>query len=62
MRDYEAEKALAESPANAGEIVESGAGSDEDGAVGWLGFGHFFLGLGEAGFEFVRLDGADFVA
>ena len=62
MGNEQGEEAFAESPADAGEVVERGALREKEGGVGRLGLGHFFLGLGEAGFEFVRLDGADFVA
>ena len=58
----ESEEALAKSPANAGEVVERGAGAEEDGVEFGIELGHPFLRMEQAAVKFVGSDGVDAVA
>jgi len=61
-RDDEGEKTLAETPANAGEIVEGGAGAEKNGVEIRVESGHDFLSVNEPSVKFLRRDGVNALA
>lgn len=61
-RNDKCKEAFARSPADAGEIVERGAGPEEDGVKFCIELRHEFLGMEEPGVELVGSDGMDAIA
>lgn len=61
-RDEESEETLAESPADAGEVVQRSARSEEDGVEFRVETGHEFLGVDEAVVKLLRGNGMDAIA
>src|SRR6516165_1106008 len=56
------EKAFAQSPANAGEIIKRGARPEDERVEFRIELRHQFLGVNEARVEFVRRDGVSAIA
>ena len=61
-REGEGKEALAEAPADAGEIVKGRAWTNEESVELGVELGHEFLGVEEAGVQFVGSNGVDAVA